>query len=63
MWQPIKPPFVKHKKKVFRNVIKTADFVYQIGESEDLRKPSKDVAIAQITSKEFHKKISKKIQT
>lgn len=58
MWKPKKPPFRVHKKKVFENVIKTCDFIYQIGESEDLRKSSKEVSIAEITSKEFKKKIA-----
>jgi len=58
MWKPQKPPFRDYKKKVFGKVISTADFVYQIGESEDLRKPSKEVPLKEIMTPDFQKKIT-----
>lgn len=40
-WKPILPPLRKFKIKVFEGAAKTGQFIYQIGESDDLRKPSK----------------------
>jgi peptide deformylase len=57
-WKSQKPPFWKYKKKVFKNIIKTADFIYQIGESDALRKPSQAVTIAGITLPVFQEKIA-----
>lgn len=55
-WKSKLPPFRKYKFKVFGNAIKTGQFIYQIGELEDLRKPSKEVPINKITSKEYQSK-------
>lgn len=53
-WKP--PPFRKHKTKVFENAAKTGQFIYQIGELDDLRKPSKEIPINKITSKQYQDK-------
>lgn len=50
------PPFRKFKAKLFENAAKTGQFIYQIGESEYLRKPSKEIPINKITSKEYQTK-------
>ncbi len=50
------PPFRKHKVKVFENAAKTGQFIYQIGESKDLRKPSKEIPVNKITSKAYQGK-------
>lgn len=50
------PPFRKFKTKVFGNAAKTGQFIYQIGETEDLRKPSKEIPVSKITSKEYQAK-------
>ncbi len=55
-WKHTLAPFRKHKVKVFENAGKVASFIYQIGESEDLRKPSKEIPVNKITSSEYQKK-------
>ena len=55
-WKPTPPPFREFKKKVSKDSALLADFIYQIGESEDLRKPSKEVPLKQITSPLMKKK-------
>ena len=50
------PPFRKHKIKVFENASKTGQFIFQIGESENLRKPSTEIPVNKITSKEYQEK-------
>ncbi len=45
--------FRKHKIKVFNNAAKTGQFIYQIGESDDLRKPSQEIPANKITSEEY----------
>ncbi len=56
VWKPTSAPFRRHKVKVFENAGKVASFIYQIGESEDLRKPSKEIPVNKITSAEYQKK-------
>ena len=51
-----KHPFKNFKKKVFEDAIKTSSFIYQIGESEVLRKPSKEIPINKIILKEYREK-------
>lgn len=58
MWHPRKPPFRKHKKEMFSQVSLTADFIFHIGESDNLRKPSKEVPVNEITSETIKKKIA-----
>mgnify|MGYP003394888609 CR=1 FL=1 len=50
------PPFRKHKIKVFENAAKTSQFIYQIGESEGLRKSSSEIPVNKITSKDYQNK-------
>ena len=57
IWKPVLPPFRRYKKKIFSEVIKTSGLVYQIGESDQLRKPSNIVPVEDIKSEEFQKKI------
>ncbi|MDO8618486.1 MAG: peptide deformylase [Candidatus Daviesbacteria bacterium] len=55
-WKSQLAPFRKHKRQVFENAGKVASFIYQIGESEDLRKPSTEIPVNEITSLEYQKK-------
>lgn len=55
-WKPSLAPFRKFKKEVFAKASLVADFIYQIGESEDLRKPSNDVPVSKIKSPEYQAK-------
>lgn len=55
-WKQSKPTFKQFKKKVFEQQIKVCDFIYQIGETEDLRKPSQEIPIDKIKSPEYIKK-------
>ncbi len=57
-WKPIKPPFNIYKKEVFKKAAKVTNLVYQIGESDNLRNPSRLVSINNITSSEMKKKIN-----
>lgn len=54
---PKLPPFRKFKSKVFENAAAVRSFIYQIGESDALRKPSKEVPINKITSAQMQAKI------
>lgn len=56
-WKPTFPPFVDFKRKVFGQNIKVADFIYQIGESEILRKKSSSLPISKISLKDTQAKI------
>jgi len=56
IWKPL-PPYRRYKKKVFNEVIETCGLVYQIGESDMLRKPSSPVTLGEIKSGEFQEKI------
>ena len=56
-WKPVLPPFRSHKAKQFRKVAKTSQFMYQIGDYDALRRPSKEVPVKEIGSKEFGQKI------
>lgn len=56
-WKPDKPPFAKFKKQAFLKASEVTSFIFQIGEYENLRKPSKEVSTNKITSLEFQKKI------
>lgn len=58
MWKPQKPPFRDYKKKVFEKAMVVVDFIYQIGESEALRKTSQEVPLEKITTPDFQKKIA-----
>lgn len=57
-WKPQSAPQYKYKKQVFERTIATSSFVYQIGEYEALRKPSRPVPVSKIAKLEFQKKIS-----
>lgn len=58
VWKPTLPPFKKYKKKIFQEILQTSRLVYQIGESEILRQPSKPVPIEEVKTKEFQEKIA-----
>lgn len=58
VWKPQLPQFRTYKKNVFYEVAKTGQFIYQIGESENLRKRSPEVNSADIKTPEFQKKIA-----
>lgn len=57
IWKPTLPPFRKYKKKIFTEIIDTCGLVYQIGESDMLRKPSISVVLEKIKTVEFQEKI------
>jgi len=57
-WQPIKPPFAKHKNRIFKETAETGKFILQIGEYVELRKPSREVPVSKIKSKEIQNKIA-----
>lgn len=57
MFKPNFPPHAKFKKKVFAQASIVSPFIYQIGESPILRKPSFDVPVNQITSATVQQKI------
>lgn len=42
-WKPTKPPFAEYKKHVFAKASDVSEFIYQIGEYPELRKPSKEI--------------------
>lgn len=54
---PVKPPFRAFKRQVFGKALSVSSFVHQIGESVNLRKPSKAVPIGKINSLETKAKI------
>ena len=56
-WHPATPPFREYKKEVFKNAIKVASFIYQIGEYPALRQPSAMVPIEEITTSLCKEKI------
>ncbi len=56
IWMSISPPFVKHKKEVFKKASAVSDLIFQIGESEIIRNPSKNVLLNKINSVEMQKK-------
>lgn len=51
-----KPPFAEFKKETFTKAAKVSQFIYQIGEFEGLRKPSKEVPLRKIKSQEMQEK-------
>ena len=55
---PVKPPFRVFKRKVLAKAAKVSDFVYQIGEVGDLRKPSQLIPVKKITSDAIKAKIA-----
>lgn len=57
MFKPNLPPNPKFKKKVFADAGAVAGFIYQIGESKKLRKPSWDVSVNKITSTQVQQEI------
>ena len=48
IWKPTPPPARVFKKKSLTELIKISQFVYQVGEHESLRKPSKPVPVRHI---------------
>lgn len=56
-WKPTKPPFAKYKKDAFQRASAVSGFIYQIGESDILRKPSKKVLSNKIKNPQTQEKI------
>jgi len=56
-WKPTQPPFVNFKKNVFQKAGEVAEFIYQIGEFNALRLPSKEVPLKEIKTEEFKSKV------
>jgi len=57
-WKPKLPPGRIFKKQSLQDLIKTAGFIYQVGESNALRQPSKTVSVTGIESPEMRAKIA-----
>ena len=57
-FNPALPSFREYKKKIYQQIIKTGEFVYQIGELDDLHRKSKQVPINKIKTKEFRAKVN-----
>lgn len=57
-WKPKLPPYRRYKKAMHEDPIVTGRFIYQIGESDNLRQESSSVPIDKITSPEYQKKIA-----
>ncbi len=62
VWKSGLPPFRKHKIKVFENAAKTGQFIYQIGELDALRKPSKEIPVNELVLSYGNKITSKSYQ-
>lgn len=58
IWKPQKPSFRRYKKDIFGSVIVTGQFIYQIGEADILRKPSREVALENIPTEIFQSKVN-----
>jgi peptide deformylase len=56
-WQPTLPPFREFRAKNLESYKETSQFIYQLGETDILRKPSIDISIEYITSQEMKEKI------
>lgn len=56
-WKPQRPPFTEFKKEVFTKAAKVSEFIYQIGEYNNLREPSKEVAAEDIQTDDFKTKV------
>lgn len=50
IWNPVLPPARAYKKENLKELVKISQFIYQIGESEALRKPTKAVPLKHITA-------------
>jgi peptide deformylase len=50
MWKPTPPPFINFKKDINAKAASVADIIYQLGEYEALRKPSREIALDAIQS-------------
>lgn len=57
-WKPPLPPGRAFKKQSLQDLIETAGFIYQIGESVALRQPSRPVPMSSIASVETQTKIA-----
>lgn len=57
IWKPLPSPAAKFKKNSFRELSKVSQFVYQIGESDLLRKPAKAVKVRQIEAYTIQEKL------
>lgn len=58
IWKPQMPPHRRHKAKVYNQIISTGKFIYQIGDSENLRTPSKEVLIKNLNTEDYQAKIA-----
>jgi peptide deformylase len=57
-WKPTLPPFRKYKKDNLGKYSLVSQFVYQLGESELLKKPSKDIPLNKIKTQEYQAKFN-----
>lgn len=56
MFRPTPPPGLKYKLQNLKDLAATAKFIYQIGESEALRQPSRTVPKEKITTNKYKEK-------
>lgn len=56
-WKPPLPPYAQFKKENLAKQARVASFIYQIGEYDALRKPSKQVDIKKLATPEYKAKI------
>jgi len=57
-WAPVLPPGIEYKKQNLKDLAKTANFIYQIGESQSLRLPSPELTLENITSSDYASKFA-----
>ena len=48
VWKPTVPPARVYKKKILTELVGVSEFIYQVGEDESLRRPSRPVPIGHI---------------
>lgn len=53
----IKPPFQKNKTAICKELLPVKSFIYFIGDSSALRKPSKEISLDVITKRQTQEKI------
>lgn len=57
-WKPSLPPARKYKKENLKELLRTSQFIYQIGEYDALRKQNRKVPLNDISSPVFQQKLA-----
>lgn len=58
IWKPAPPPAAKYKKGAFKELEKISQFIYQVGESDILRKRAKAIKVGQIKAYTIQEKLT-----